>query len=293
MPRIITDIDGTILENGNPIKAVIDYIKAEAEEVVILTNRYESDRERTVNDLKKTGLSYERLIMNDTGEPAPAFKKSKVKEYLDNGQRVDEFIDNDAANRAAVSELGVEVTDPATIIANQAEESDSEESMAVVKNPKPLAKLTNKGNQMNPNQTIEQLNEVLASKVDSMSNDISTLTKKLADSDSLLTAAKAELASIEAFKAEASKEKETLVAALSIAEERIKTLEASNKTVEAKAASIVAACSADPAAISPNAETPAKAAQSILEQYNSLTGAERIAFLSANKKAIWEASFKN
>lgn len=145
---------------------------------------------------------------------------------------------------------------------------------------------------MNPNQTIEQLNEVLASKVDSMSNDISNITQKLTDSDSLLSAAKAELASFESFKAEAAKEKETLVAALAIAEEQLKTLQASNKTVEAKAASIVAACSADPVAISPNAETPAKAAQSILEQYNSLSGNERLAFLAANKKAIWAASFK-
>ena len=146
---------------------------------------------------------------------------------------------------------------------------------------------------MNPNQTIEQLNEVLASKVESMSNDISNITQKLTDSDSLLSAAKAELASFESFKAEATKEKETLVAALAVAEEQLKTLQASNKTVEAKAASIVAACSADPVAISPNAETPAKAAQSILEQYNSLSGNERLAFLAANKKAIWAASFKN
>lgn len=145
---------------------------------------------------------------------------------------------------------------------------------------------------MNPNQTIEQLNEVLASKVESMSNDMSNITQKLTDSDSLLSAAKAELASFESFKAEATKEKETLVAALAIAEEQLKTLQASNKTVEAKAASIVAACSADPVAISPNAETPAKAAQSILEQYNSLSGNERLAFLAANKKAIWAASFK-
>ena len=56
MPRIFTDIDDTILKDGQPVERVIDFIDETAEEVVILTNRPESDREKTVADLAATGL---------------------------------------------------------------------------------------------------------------------------------------------------------------------------------------------------------------------------------------------
>ena len=49
-------------------------------------------------------IDYDELIMNDTGAPAPEFKAGVIKGYLDNGERVDLFIDNDAANRRAASE---------------------------------------------------------------------------------------------------------------------------------------------------------------------------------------------
>jgi ribonucleotide monophosphatase NagD (HAD superfamily) len=38
MPRIFTDIDDTILKDGQPVERVIDFIDEAAEEVVVLTN---------------------------------------------------------------------------------------------------------------------------------------------------------------------------------------------------------------------------------------------------------------
>ena len=48
MPRFITDIDGTILDSsGQAIDRVVDYIEENAEEVIVLTNRPESERADT------------------------------------------------------------------------------------------------------------------------------------------------------------------------------------------------------------------------------------------------------
>lgn len=115
MPRIVSDIDGTVFNAGKPIKKVIDYIRKNSEEVVFLTNRPESERKKTVSDLKKVGLKYESLIMNTTGESAPVFKKDVIKKMVDGGRRVAEFIDDRADTRKAVKSLGVKVTDPASI----------------------------------------------------------------------------------------------------------------------------------------------------------------------------------
>lgn len=115
MPRIISDIDGTVLNYGKPIKRVVSYIKANSEEVIFLTNRPESERKRTVEQLKSVGIKYQRLIMNKTGEEAPAFKSRIIKEMLDDDVRVDEFIDDRADTRRAVKALGVKVTNPRTI----------------------------------------------------------------------------------------------------------------------------------------------------------------------------------
>lgn len=289
MPRIITDIDGTILQGGKPVERVIAYIKAESEEVVILTNRPESERDKTVDDLKATGLSYEKLIMNDTGESAPVFKKAKVKEYLDKGERVDEFIDNDADNRAAVASLGVKVLNPADIKGTDDEDETEDESMSRKTRIRKQSKLTTKGKQMKP-ETLETLNAALTAKAETLSVEIATTKQALADSEALLSAAKVELAGFEAFKTAAAADKEKLTKALAEATEKLAKLETDNKGVEAKAAAIVAACSADPAAVSPAPEGVAGPSGDILAKYNSLTGAERIEFFKQNKQAIWKAS---
>jgi ribonucleotide monophosphatase NagD (HAD superfamily) len=115
MPRIFTDIDDTILKDGQPVQRVIDYIDENGEEVVVLTNRAESEREKTMADLEAIGFEYDALIMNDSGAEAPAFKAGVIQAELDAGRPVDLFIDNRQDTRDAVSALGVEVMDPAAI----------------------------------------------------------------------------------------------------------------------------------------------------------------------------------
>ena len=127
MPRIFTDIDDTILKDGQPVQRVIDYIDENAEEVVVLTNRPEANRKKTVADLEAIGFEYDSLIMNDSGAEAPAFKSNVIKAELDAKRPVDLFIDNRADTRKAVAALGVEVMDP-TDIPEMPEEDDNEEA---------------------------------------------------------------------------------------------------------------------------------------------------------------------
>lgn len=118
MPEIlVSDIDGTVLDNNQPIQEVIDYIKEEGYPVYFLTNRPESDRQKTIEDLKATGLTYRRLIMNSGNDSAPVYKKAEMQKLLDEGFDPQEFIDDSKENRDAVGSLGVETIDPADIIA--------------------------------------------------------------------------------------------------------------------------------------------------------------------------------
>lgn len=113
---IVSDIDGTVLEDGAPMKAVIAYINKRATRVIFLTNRPDNERRKTVADLKKVGIKYSELIMNNTGEPAPIFKKRVVQGLLDEEIEVAEFIDDRMDTRNAVRGIGgIKVTDPASI----------------------------------------------------------------------------------------------------------------------------------------------------------------------------------
>ena len=141
MPRIFTDIDDTILKDGQPVQKVIDYIDEAAEEVVVLTNRPESDREKTVADLEAIDFEYDALVMNDSGAEAPAFKAGVIKAELDAGRPVDLFIDNRADTREAVAALGVEVMDPANV--PDVVEEDADEEMPAQEVPE--AKVANLG----------------------------------------------------------------------------------------------------------------------------------------------------
>ena len=61
MPRIFCDIDGTLIDAGQPVENVIEYVENNAEELVILTNRPESDRAKTENDLEDADIDYDEL----------------------------------------------------------------------------------------------------------------------------------------------------------------------------------------------------------------------------------------
>jgi len=132
MPKItITDIDGTIIEQGQPVENVLDYIDELELDVIVLTNRPESDRDKTIQDLDNADLEYTRLIMNGGSTPAPEFKKAEVQKLLNEGFDPEVFIDNDKDNRDAVGSLGVKTLDPADIPQSSNEmENDTMDAVA-------------------------------------------------------------------------------------------------------------------------------------------------------------------
>ena len=78
-PRIITDIDGTILAAGNrPIRSVIDEINSAGVDVYVLTGRPESRRQETAAALDAAGLNYDELYMVGSQEA----KKPQIDEWL-------------------------------------------------------------------------------------------------------------------------------------------------------------------------------------------------------------------
>jgi hypothetical protein len=286
MPRIFTDIDDTILKDGQPVERVIDFIDETAEEVVVLTNRPESDREKTVADLAATGLEYQELIMNDGTEEAPAFKARVIKERLDAGERVDLFIDNRADSREAVAALGVEVMAPEDVpeVVEEEEEVEDEMEDAVVPEAKvanfrrtkmtieeqlvqaaaSLAGLTAERDDLRA--TVEKLtvgasaeNEALKVQASVKDASIASLTEALKASESELTELKAKVAELEAGKASASKE----------------------------AAKIVASFGTEPVEL-PKGDSPAKMSNAdIKAAYLALpAGQARIAFFNAHKAAL-------
>lgn len=128
MSLIVSDIDGTVLDYGRPIKAVVDLVK-KYDTVIFMTNRPEEERRKTVADLRKVGIKYERLIMNTTGEAAPKFKKGAVKALMDDEELViDAFIDDRLDTRNAIRSLDakIKVIDPAKV----AGKSNSKASLA-------------------------------------------------------------------------------------------------------------------------------------------------------------------
>ena len=287
MPRIITDIDGTILQGGQPIQPVIDYIKAEAEEVVILTNRPESDREKTVEDLKATGLDYQQLIMNKDGSPAPEHKAAAVRAMLDAGLEVDEFIDNDAANRAAVEALGVEVLDPADIVAGEDEDMEEEGTMdasafdQVSKIKKTMSKLT-------PEAELTELRTVavaLTAERDDLRATVEKLTVGAADE---LTAAKADIAAKDARIVELTAELDALKAASESITAKVEAVEQAQVSAAKQAADIVAKTGIDPVAVNPAAIVVSKEAVDHVAAFMALPvgSKERAEYFTAHQHQI-------
>ena len=275
MPRIVTDIDGTIIDGGKPVQRVLDYIKAEAEEVVVLTNRPESDRAKTVADLKATGLEYAQLIMNKDGTPAPEFKAATVKAMLDAGVEVDEFIDNDQANRDAVEALGVDVLDPADIMPGE-EEADPEEASAFDH----LSKFKNIMSKLTPEAELTELRTValaLTAERDDLRATVEKLTVGAADE---LATAKADVSAKDARIGE-------LTAEVTALTEKVTALEATHVSAAKQAAEIVASTGTTPVAAEQQTEAPAITVEQIKEQYASMpAGNERVAFLQKHKAAI-------
>jgi ribonucleotide monophosphatase NagD (HAD superfamily) len=289
MPRIFTDIDDTILKDGKPVQKVVDYIDEVAEEVVVLTNRPETDRKKTVADLDAIGFEYDELIMNDSGAEAPAFKAGVIKAELDAKRPVDLFIDNRADTRKAVAALGVEVMDPANV-PDVAEEDDVED---VPGNEVPAAKVSNS---RKLKMTIEeQLLEASAalSGLTAERDDLRATVEKLT------VGAAAEL---ESLKVEASV-KDASIASLT---EIVKTIEAEAAALKAaaveaeavkvsaskEAAKIAASVGVTPVALPQGDGAPAEAVNHYVAFMALPVGSkERNAYFEAHRSAIIKASF--
>lgn len=287
MPRIFTDIDDTILKDGQPVEKVVKFIDETAEEVVVLTNRPESDREKTVADLEAIGFEYDGLIMNDSGEEAPAFKSKVIKAELDAGRPVDLFIDNRPDTREAVAALGVEVMAPEDV-PEVVEEEEEEVEDEVEEEVAPSAKVANFGR---VNMTIE---EQLVKAAASLAGLTAERDDLRATVEKLTVGASSEAEALKVEAAAASTKIAELTAALEASSKeaselkaKVAELEAGKATASKEAAKIVASFGTEPVEL-PKGDSPAKmSADEIKAAYLALpAGQARIAFFNAHKAAL-------
>ena len=256
MPRIFSDIDGTVLREGKVVEAVVEFLREEAEEVVFLTNRPEADRDKTERDLEAVGLEYERLIMNPGDEEAPTFKARVIKEeYLDKGLRADALVDDREDTRAAVERLGVRTLSPDEVEAYMAEEEaeDADEEQAKVAASRKF---------MTPEDIIETLKTDAVALIAERDDLRASVEKLTVNAGVELEAAKVEAAAHAAKAAElttALEAADKLVAELTA---KVAALEASAISASAEAAKIAASVGVEPVEQTP-ADAPVKTADDI------------------------------
>jgi hypothetical protein len=286
MPRIFTDIDDTILKDGQPVQRVIDYIDETAEEVVVLTNRPESDREKTIADLAAVDFKYDALIMNDSGAEAPAFKAGVIKAELDAGRPVDLFIDNRADTREAVAALGVEVMDPADV--PDVVEEDAADEMPVETPVAPEAKVANLGRfKMTIEQQLVKAAASLAGLTAERDDLRATVEKLTVGATAELESLKVEAATKDASIASLSEALKVSEAALAESLAKVSELEAVKASASKEAAKIVASFGTEPVEL-PKGDSPKKmSADDIKAAYMAIpAGQARIAFFNAHKAAL-------
>ena len=274
MPEIlVSDIDGTILENGQPVQEVLDYIDEKDLPVFVLTNRPESDREQTVKDLEKTRLTYRRLIMNAGRESAPVFKKAEMQKLLDEGFDPQEFIDDSAENRDAIESLGIKVTDPKDIIAEDDSETDENNS-----DSESLAQVANNTNFMTIEEQLVKASADIAlaqTERDEVRNAMEALVAK--EQTELLELTE-KVTVLGTQNESLLKEKEELLA-------QVAELKKNQVSASAEAAKIASSVGVNPVEMSP-ADEPKKAV-SHLEHFLTLSaGAERTAYYAKHKNEI-------
>jgi len=114
---VISDIDGTLLRNGDePIRRVIDFVMSQPGSLFIVTGRLESERSDTEAALRRAGVTYRRLFMkpDDDDDTTPTYKADIAEDLLEQYD-VTLAVDDDPANRRAFASLGIEALDPADI----------------------------------------------------------------------------------------------------------------------------------------------------------------------------------
>lgn len=288
MPRIFCDIDDTIIRDGEVFQPVVDFLEEEAEEVVFLTNRPETERERTVADLERTGVEYERLIMNPGEEPAPEFKARVIKEeYLDKGLRADGLIDNREDTRNAVERLGVRALSPEEVAAymeaEDMEEDDVEEEDDMQEQEDSVAASRKV---MTPEELVDSL-KAEASALVTERDDLRATVEKLtvgaaAEAEALKVEAAAKDARINELSA-ALEAADKLVSDLS---QKVAALEGNAITASAEAAKIAASVGVEPVEQTP-ADKPVATADDIKAQFLAMPfGKERTAFFNKHRSVI-------
>lgn len=280
MPRIFSDIDGTVLREGKVVEAVVEFLREEAEEVVFLTNRPEADRDKTERDLEAVGLEYERLIMNPGDEEAPTFKARVIKEeYLDKGLRADALVDDREDTRAAVERLGVRTLSPDEVEAYMAEEEaeDADEEQAKVAASRKF---------MTPEDIIETLKTDAVALIAERDDLRASVEKLTVNAGVELEAAKVEAAAHAAKAAElttALEAADKLVAELTA---KVAALEASAISASAEAAKIAASVGVEPVEQTP-ADAPVKTADDIRAEFLAMPfGKARTAFFNQHRATI-------
>lgn len=274
MPKItITDIDGTIIEQGQPVENVLDYIDELDLDVIVLTNRPESDREKTIKDLVDADLYYKRLIMNGGSLPAPEFKKGEVQKLLDEGFDPEVFIDNDEENRKAVASLGVKVLDPADIpqSAEMPEQSPEDNSEAVAK----LTKFMTIEEQLI--KAVAELTSASAERDELRASLESAVAKEASDFKTTLE----QNASLVIERDALAKEKAELIA-------QIAELQTKNVSASVEAAKIASSVGINPVELSPadKSDEPVKAVNHLEVFLAMEMGAERSAYFAKHKNEI-------
>jgi len=106
---IIVDIDGTLLNGGNPIESTVRRVNSYSGTVIIVTGR--TDRERAVKDLREAGVKYDSLYADTEGKGSRPHKKS-VAENLLRRYNVTQAIENDERARRIYSNLGIKAVAP-------------------------------------------------------------------------------------------------------------------------------------------------------------------------------------
>ena len=112
---VIVDNDNTILRNGiYPIKKMIDYVNelSKQNKIYIITGRPEKDRKDTVEALKKAGVKYNRLMMNNIGNSPKDQNESKKKHAESIKENVLFAIDDNPKMRNAYKEAGIKTKSP-------------------------------------------------------------------------------------------------------------------------------------------------------------------------------------
>jgi ribonucleotide monophosphatase NagD (HAD superfamily) len=274
MPKItITDIDGTIIERGQPVENVLDYIDELDLDVIVLTNRPESDRDRTVQDLADADLEYTRLIMNGGSAPAQEFKKAEVQKLLNEGFDPEVFIDDSKDNRDAVASLGVKVLDPADIpqSAEMPEDMPEDNSDAVAK----LTKFMTIEEQLI--KAVADLTSASAERDELRANLENAVAKEATDFKATLE----QNATLVIERDALAKEKAELVA-------KIAELQTQNVSASVEAAKIASSVGVNPVELSPSdkSDEPVKAVNH-LEVFLAMDmGAERSAYFAKHKNEI-------